>query len=236
MLTEAQGRMFDHAGRSDDPQALGAALADFVEVRALRATLQSVVEDSDAIAAIAKRSYRHDNGFWKIVLKETDAYKLRLHIWRSSGIERSEEKNKRANIHNHRWNFSSVILSGCYEQEIFEQTEDIVDSFPVHSYTYEPDHEKSEEHLFERGLARLRLVSRSMYTKSQQVTLSAATLHRVVTCAGVTTASLFVSGDATRSSTTVYNEHQAVILDAALEKRLTAEDVTVGLNTVLDVL
>ncbi len=53
-------------------------------------------------------SYVHDNGFRKIVLATGDgeAAKLTIHHWASDGCR------PRGNVHNHRWDFVSVIACG----------------------------------------------------------------------------------------------------------------------------
>lgn len=53
----------------------------------------------------------HANGFWKITLRRfSDGSRLRLHVW---------TRALPGNIHNHRWDFSSVVLRGSLTETFF---------------------------------------------------------------------------------------------------------------------
>lgn len=81
--------------------------------------LMSVLQNSALLYEISKRSYKHSNGFYKIVLGELDVCgaKLRLHIWKSSAYTIKFEDN---DIHNHRWDFASLILAGEFLHEVYD--------------------------------------------------------------------------------------------------------------------
>lgn len=70
------------------------------------------LSNPDALGAIASASYRHANGFTKIVLVDGPE-KLRLHLWRA--WTRFNE-----NIHTHRWDLVSRILHGTMHEERYE--------------------------------------------------------------------------------------------------------------------
>jgi len=73
--------------------------------------------DSSLIEAINKSGQFHDNGFQKLTLHASGDTKLKLvlHFW-PSGADRTNDDN----IHNHRWDFSSVVLGGCLRSEVFQ--------------------------------------------------------------------------------------------------------------------
>jgi hypothetical protein len=76
----------------------------------LRPALLEMLDDATALTRVAARSYRHANGFVKVVLHESEALKLRLHIAEGTAEE---------NVHDHRWDFASTVLSGRLEHDIF---------------------------------------------------------------------------------------------------------------------
>jgi hypothetical protein len=97
------GRAFDAAscGRMEETRE---AIAAF-RLGETALLLEAVLEDDDCASEVAARSYWHGNGFCKIVLAERGGMKLRLHVWEAG---RAAEEN----IHDHRWEFSSMVLSG----------------------------------------------------------------------------------------------------------------------------
>src|SRR4051794_7248927 len=59
----------------------------------------------------------HDNGFQKLVLYASEATELKLvlHFWPPDDSRTDDD-----NIHNHRWDFSSVVLMGHLRSEVFQ--------------------------------------------------------------------------------------------------------------------
>jgi hypothetical protein len=76
------------------------SLADPRSVVALLDSYLSGKEDDQN----ADSSYRHNNGFTKLSLFNSNQIHLRLHIW-------ANEED--ASIHNHAWDFGSIVLKGC---------------------------------------------------------------------------------------------------------------------------
>lgn len=62
------------------------------------------------VTELAKNSYKHDNGFFKLTLFDTidKKYKVRIHYWANPFLD----SPKLQNIHNHRFGFFSLILKG----------------------------------------------------------------------------------------------------------------------------
>lgn len=77
--------------------------------------LTSVLESPEQLQELAGRSYRHENGFSKLILSSSKTHSLRLHIYWNDSAENYQE-----NIHNHRWDFSSFVLKGALTQDFFE--------------------------------------------------------------------------------------------------------------------
>jgi hypothetical protein len=77
----------------------------WAERRSVRDTLAAVVGSRSAQEEIADRSYWHQNGFMKVVMKERSSYgQLRLHIW-PQVVDDDD-------IHGHSWHYASVVLGG----------------------------------------------------------------------------------------------------------------------------
>ncbi|MFG2090851.1 MULTISPECIES: hypothetical protein [unclassified Spirillospora] len=165
---------------------LHAALLPFADPGATRELLCSALRDEQWLEAVRAGSYRHPNGFHKIVLLAGDSYQLRLHVWseltRESGVE---------NIHNHRWDFSSVILLGGYR---FQEFTPDPGGPAFHSYGYASDRGATVyalEPLGHRGLSRTfdaHLSAGSSYTLTSDV------FHRVSNPPGRLTMSLVLQG------------------------------------------
>ncbi|HSS48756.1 MAG TPA: hypothetical protein VLX28_07410, partial [Thermoanaerobaculia bacterium] len=107
------------------PESLRQTLCRLVEElgnkQNLTRLLQAVLLEPAALREVASRSYRHPNGYDKIVLCSTSEiivpYEARLHIWWSD-TERPDTP-----IHDHGWDFASMVLSGrleCQEYEVGE--------------------------------------------------------------------------------------------------------------------
>lgn len=149
----------------------------------LRSDLEAKVVDPAEITKIATRSYRHANGFTKLVLSDSDTGRLRLHVWEPDA--RAEE-----NIHEHRWHFASVVLTGSINSEIW------ADSFDFDAPTF-------SEFIYQvgkRGAAR-RPVGRSRVACLRKVVRAAGdayfmlpgVMHRITETCGLTSTLVFTT-------------------------------------------
>jgi hypothetical protein len=93
-------------------------LSHFVQSGNLRKSIGSLLADLPQISSIASNSNIHTNGFTKIVLAEHAGWRLRLHVWDASTDEQIHEP------HDHRWNFTSYILTGKMINQIWEEQPD----------------------------------------------------------------------------------------------------------------
>jgi hypothetical protein len=91
--------------------AAGQVLTTAFSTGEIRHFLESVLKDSDAASTCARRSFPHPLGFFKVVLANyQNGGKLRLHVWpegKECGIEQD--------IHDHFWDFCSIVLEGELE-------------------------------------------------------------------------------------------------------------------------
>lgn len=79
----------------------------FIEDGGIRSLVARILNDEELLSLCASRSYRHVNGFDKIVLDEDrEGRKLTWHKWENPTTQ------SQSDYHNHRWNFVSFVISG----------------------------------------------------------------------------------------------------------------------------
>ncbi|GAA2824308.1 hypothetical protein [Kribbella solani] len=92
-------------------------LVAFTKAHGLDAICHRVLDDPELLAEVAARSYRHQNGFDKIILFEDAAGALiKLDVWWGDNTGWGE-------IHNHRFDFSSIVLHGTLRTRHYLRTE-----------------------------------------------------------------------------------------------------------------
>lgn len=113
---------------------------DLLDARTLITYLEKLTDEEKE--AIRVRSYRHPNGFVKIVLrKNSDGSLFRLHYW-------LKELAMEQNCHDHGWHFTSKILRGALTNMNYtkrEQTD--VDDVDAAVYEYTMDLSKHDRKL-----------------------------------------------------------------------------------------
>lgn len=213
--------------REREPSAALAALRRSIP---LASFFLSCCADSGRLAALAARSYRHDNGFEKIVLGRASGspLKLVLHVWKADDASESD------NIHNHRWEFASIVLRGALRLDLYEADPD-GESYPVLRYL-SPG---------EGNAYRLEPAGSMAVSVSASVTLAAGSayswtaglLHRAQGAGTPFTATLIVQGSPTRESTTVLARANLAPDSLSGEqrlRRLLPEDIGLTLSLLTD--
>lgn len=109
---ERMDRLFKAA--IDRQQEAESFVAYLTEQDGLRDLSRSILRDRELLAALARESYEHENGFLKLLVHRPhdDRYRVRLHLWPSID-ERAQ------NIHDHRFDFWSVVLIGSVTNHIW---------------------------------------------------------------------------------------------------------------------
>lgn len=140
--------------------------------------LKSLLLDKKKLEEIASRSYLHYNGFDKIVLLENKelGYRLRLHLWRPEN-----HINYFEHIHNHPWDFSSIILAGALKFQIYSPDCMDISQKDYYKYLTLPSKEKGQGHILKpNGKSKLKLVldaslnAGSFYSNAKEI------IHRVI--------------------------------------------------------
>lgn len=187
--------------RIGHPAALMRALAPYSDTGALCALLDAVLSEQRWLADIAQYSYAHPNGFAKIVLLHSDQFQLRLHIWRPGTASAATE-----NIHNHNWDFSSILLAGGYRyQEYTTQSQGTL--FYAYGYRgYRSWRGTPSYSLKPIGRRTLGCSFDAYLQAGSSYTLRADALHRVISDPDRTTASLVLQGPGIRDDVSVLAE------------------------------
>lgn len=190
------------------------------EVRTLRADIEAVLDDSQALGEIASRSHRHQSGFDKIVLKVDAAtqQRLRLNIWRKDGSEGDEH------IHPHRWNYQSLILSGTLRVATY-----MVDPSgePMRKYLYQPPADGSTYTLRYMGMEGIALANTREFSRNMLYGQEHHELHLVSRGSPDTVVTLFSTGSPVTDHTYIFSrEPVSTAQSEDIEvKRMSADDL-----------
>jgi len=206
VIRDALESAFTNANGDVSLSRLSEVLSEWKTKRIIKAFLQDLVSDEEALLSITRQSYRHDNGFWKIVVAQYRTVKLRLHIW--NNLSRSLAGD--SNIHNHRWDFSSLLLCGGYRQQIFSLCDSDAGDLHVSHFQYYPQgigaERVGEDYLHLKGETSLRLIEDRVWNSPEIVAVSFTTLHRILIREDSFVASLFLQGADRCGFTNVYCE------------------------------
>lgn len=113
----------------------------------ISARIRRVLNDDALASDLAKGSYLHENGFNKLLLFTTqnEWFHLRIHQW-------LPQEHFEQNVHDHRFNFWSLILSGSLTNNIWG----ISDSGEEFThYEYRPRNFKEKYEMVNKGSVRL---------------------------------------------------------------------------------
>lgn len=212
--------LIQHDAAASDLQAVALLLKDFAAER-LEATLRNLLSQKESMQMIARNSYKHGNGFYKLVLAETEDFKLRLHVWEEG--QAAEE-----NIHEHRWHFASTILYGQLQSEAYEESFS-PQAKSYREYVYQTQNGRA--HKMELGPCRLQCTASSVRQRGDSYSMKPGVLHRIISNNGHATATLMCQSQASRGHNRMLSDEH-VIPD--VEKRsLTTADVQRLLLSVL---
>ena len=172
-------------------------------------------------------SQRHDNGFDKIVLyrsPRTDI-KLVLHLWDNRDGAAAQD-----NIHNHRWDFASVVLLGCLRSELYQVDPDGQPYASAHygspggGATYEF---RTGTQIRASKHASIDLAPGSFYTWQNTV------LHRAYGVGPGPVATMIVQSAPLRAHTTVLLRSERPTSDETSVRRLTSARVAEDLEVLM---
>lgn len=128
---------------------------------------ESCLTDSGKFDEISHNSYFHPLGYHKIVMAKNDYNsRIRLHRW-------SKNSHSHEDVHDHYWDFRSVVARGCLKFTNFDEHKSGEEynkfaMLPIGMGKFE---------LIHQGRSKLRVQSCVEITKNGQTSLSAGQLH-----------------------------------------------------------
>ena len=172
------------------------ALTTLRSTAPLASVLELIQKDTSSLARLASCSYRHRNGFDKIVLASGGGagLKLVLHVWPRHDLPDEDH------IHNHRWDFASVVLAGALQLDVYEP-DHAGEPYSVMRYRSLPGPGNCDLEL--DGTMTVSVHASLTMAVGSSYTWSADMLHRAYGVPGQMTATLIVQGPARRSNTSV---------------------------------
>jgi hypothetical protein len=192
-----------------------------------RSCLAQIIGDGAQLADVAGRSVWHPNGFAKIVLLSRPLYKIRLHIWPNSPGSRI---GIRENIHNHRWDFATILLAGGYCHQEFRPA---ASGENFYAYMYHSSDDLGSYPLDPRGTQALRRVFDAHLSQGSRYTISSEVLHRVVPEPGQPAVSLVLEGPHQPSSVQVFATEEVGRTASASRAAIAPEVLLRYMNEVL---
>ncbi|HEY5220926.1 MAG TPA: hypothetical protein VIJ29_02135 [Candidatus Paceibacterota bacterium] len=179
--------------RKEKAQAVARMLQEIAQPGNLRTMFDEFLYEVTTSVHQNTDSYTHDNGFDKIVLFEDDKTKLkmRLHIWHPLLIPGA--KRPRQNVHNHRWDFGSVILLGHADHLTYQFAKQNSEGEEFFHYRYYARGSKEHYELEELGKAKLVCLGSERFEAGQLYYIDNEVLHRVDIDDNIAVATLIIT-------------------------------------------
>ncbi|MBS1206813.1 MAG: hypothetical protein H6R25_3712 [Proteobacteria bacterium] len=169
--------------------------------------ISEVINNDNYLANVASVSYKHVNHFSKVVLiNDADPTKCRLtlHIWKPPF---TDEEISQELIHDHRFDFSSYVVSGFQHHEIFKECEiKSINKVLFQKYKYLPSQTGNIHDCFFQNDVCLDLINEKKVNEGNIYTMNHESIHRIVFPSGdKPIISFLVRGPRKRNYTHTYN-------------------------------
>lgn len=206
-LTEVEHYLDQKLTGAFDFNRAGSALTDLVSGNQVPDFLESLLDEPDQLTRVATRSYRQQNGFDKLVLVSPShrGYRLRFHIWNPKQDSPYQEDE-----HNHAWPFASVVVSGSFQQQFFNESERGAlrhkhrFTYRFHGNSAEPFKDGYEAVYL--GPTGLRIVHDAIMSVGSSYTLGPEVIHKATNPTDKPSATLFLNGPFQGSDSDVYSD------------------------------
>ncbi|MFX4218554.1 hypothetical protein ACOL3B_06585 [Aliarcobacter butzleri] len=166
----------------------------------LKLLINNIINDEVELLKIAKQSYKHSNGFDKILLiDKRPNYALRLHLW-------NPENKCDGHIHNHEWDLSGIIIKGSCKWELYEFVNDFSnESF----YCYECEYNSNyKEHiLINEKKVNVKKIFDINISENSFYNLKSSSIHRIKMTEKFS-ASLILHGNSIEQKIVVINKEK----------------------------
>lgn len=188
--------------------------------------IKNILNDAPLVNNMAERSHSHNNGFDKIVIlsSKNTGYKLTLHIWWPNVSSCSPQQN---NVHNHRWNFTSIVVRGPLFFEEFETEES---GERMLEYLYASPEEGQGYSLRPIGNTNLLITNKGVFETGICYHLPHTKLHRTYPLPGSFAATLMLQGPVLKPFTNVYVSEQFTQKEAVKLQRMTPKTLVKKLS------
>lgn len=199
-----------------------------VALGALRALIGATRRSPSLLRGVAHASYKHDNGFIKLVLLQQQQYphEVRAHIWLPPSPGGADVLVSQ-NVHNHAADFMSVVLLGRATETFFREVPldtSVEDSVSMFKFSCGS---RGEEHSY-----RFQRLGPAMLARNAEEVISAGDVHavrfhllhrmRILQAPFVT---FFVQGPRQQTGTVAYASSNAGPTEVIASPPLTVEDV-----------
>lgn len=169
--------------------------------------MNDILNNDLLVTELASKSESHRLGFDKIILEVCPAYQLHLHIWwpRSTPFKDG--------IHNHKFNFTSHILKGHLEEEIYVRSDK--DGILMHEYLALSNAVKSSDRFQYKGRNQIKCISKTTRPEGTTYFLHNQSFHNAVpTFHDELTITLFVRSANVKDADTIFEEHPFTEVDS----------------------
>ena len=150
-----------------------------------REIVAEALTESSVFGSVLRNSYRHNNGFHKLVMRElSDGTKVRMHLYPFPNFPIPKE-----HVHDHRWGFTSTVLSGKLRMDRFEYAvsgEEGVIDYDAYEYCADKNHHGDHQHprfgLAKLGKVPLRFVRECVFGPEEEsvgYSMEPEELHRI---------------------------------------------------------
>jgi len=167
-------RRYDDQIYKDEYFTLTNTVTQFRDEQSFKTLISLVLNNETLLNDILDNSYRHHNGFHKIVLCKGALFKIRLHVF----MNMPEIDIPMENIHNHRWNFASQIIKGKMKMEIFKRGLEGDKYF--FDYKYRPANGGGNYEVDLLGLSALEMIEERVFHSGESYYMDCDELHRIV--------------------------------------------------------
>ncbi|WP_460973985.1 hypothetical protein [Spirosoma migulaei] len=167
--------------------------------------LESIMCEEKELDRVAKSSFIHNLGFIRvnIIGWDVSSYMLKLHIWNLPKINIDIKNGNEFTIHNHLYDFSSSIITGCLNFDIYSESDN---GISMEKYI---NPLKEDEYIFEYiGTRALKKQLQVNLSSGSQYLLDHQTLHFVSAPPNICTSTLCLQSPICQRETLIYSQNK----------------------------
>jgi hypothetical protein len=172
----------------------------------LAALIKMICSNPERLAKTVEASYHHENGFHKIVLLTGKYFKLRLHHFGATTMIPME------NIHDHRWCFSSTILSGELKMDLFTVVSKATETEELYHFKYDSKKINGQYQTQFISQAHLKIIESRSYQPGDTYLMMPHELHRIRSTPGQESVTMILTGKPVNRKCNLYSKR--MILEA----------------------